>query len=121
MAYSVATYAGHGYAAGSGGTISQSSSKATGVILNQVTGEVTTMGSALAAATVVSFTISNSMAKIGDLVVLNHISGGTMGAYTLNASITVDGSITVNMRNNSAASLSESLVIRYGILKVTTA
>ncbi len=97
---------------GSGGTVTQATNKATGVTLNKQTGEITLNNAALAAGTVVSFTLTNSAITAKDVLVLNHVSGGTLGEYGLNAACAA-GSAVIYVRNNSAGSLSEALVLRF--------
>jgi hypothetical protein len=108
-----------GYVTGSGGTVTQATSKSTSVTLNKPTGQVTMNNAALAANTTVTFTITNSVIGSGDLLVLNHISGGTAGSYTLNAQSS-SGSATINVRNVTAGSLSEAIVIGFAVIKSTT-
>lgn len=110
---------GLGYTTGAGGAVTQLTSKATTVLLNTVTGTVTTFNDALAAATIVSFTFTNSAIAATDVLILNHKSGGTLGAYTLNASCGA-GSATIYLRNNTAGSLSEALVLSFALIKGVT-
>jgi hypothetical protein len=74
---------------------------------------------ALASATIVSFTFTNSTIAATDNIILNHVTTGTRGAYSLNGQCAA-GSATIYVRNNSAASLSEAIVIRYSIIKGVT-
>jgi hypothetical protein len=53
-------------------------------------------------------------------LVLNHVSGGTFGAYTLNARAAA-GSATIDVRNVTAGSLGEAIVIGYAVVKAVTA
>jgi hypothetical protein len=108
-----------GYAVGAGGTVTQLTSKATTVILNKQTGSITTDAASLAAATTVSFTLTNSTLEAGDVLILNHISGGTAGAYTLNAQCAA-GSASINIRNVTAGALAEAIVIRYAVIKAVS-
>jgi hypothetical protein len=62
-----------GYATGSGGAVVQSSSKSTGVTLDKSNGQITMDAASLSAATVVSFTLTNSTIEAGDIIVMNHI------------------------------------------------
>lgn len=117
---STSATAGVGYAAGAGGEVTQATSKSTGVELNKVCGAITMNGAALAAATIVSFTLTNSAIAASDVLVLNHISGGTVGSYTLNAQAAA-GSATINVRNNTAGSLSEAIVIQFAVIKAVNA
>jgi len=107
---------GVGYATGAGGTVSQSTSKSTGVTLSKASGQITMNNAALAAGTIVSFTLRNTSIAATDLLVLNHISGGTLGAYTLNAACAA-GSAVIYVRNNTARSLSEAIVIQFALIK----
>ena len=107
-----------GYIAGEGGTVAQSSSKSTAVTLNKRCGQITMNGAALAAATTVSFTLTNSTIAATDLLVLNHVSGGTAGSYLLNAQAAA-GSASINVRNITAGSLSEAIVIGFAVVKAS--
>ncbi|RYE40652.1 MAG: hypothetical protein EOP24_40060 [Hyphomicrobiales bacterium] len=111
---------GIGYSAGAGGTVTQATSKSTGVTLSKVSGQITMNGAALAAATIVSFVLTNTAIAAGDVLVLNHVSGGTPGAYSLNARCGA-GSATIDVRNNTAGSLSEAIVIGFTLIKGVTA
>lgn len=101
-----------GYRAGAGGTVTQATSKATGVTLNKQCGDITMHNAALAAATIVSFTLTNSTIAATDVLVLNHVTTGTRGAYGLNAQA-ASGSAVIYVRNNTAGSLGEAIVIRF--------
>jgi hypothetical protein len=105
-----------GYVTGEGGTIAQTTSKSTGVTLNKKCGQITLNNAALAANTTVSFTLTNSTIAATDLLVLNHVSGGTAGAYTLNAQAAA-GSASINVRNVTSGSLSEAIVIGFAVIK----
>lgn len=105
-----------GYITGEGGVVTQATSKATGVTLNKKTGQITLNGAALAASTTVSFVLTNTTIGANDLLVLNHVSVGTFGAYTLNARAAA-GSATIDVRNVTAGSLSEAIVIGFALVK----
>ena len=109
-----------GYATGSGGTVTQVTSKATGVTLSKPTGQITLDAAALAASTTVSFTLTNTVIEAGDILVMNHISGGTAGSYLLNAQ-SAAGSASINVRNISLGSLSEAIVIAFAVIKAVVA
>ena len=112
---------GIGYATGAGGTVTQVTSKSTGVTLSKFSGDITMASAALAADTAVSFTLTNTQIAAGDNLLLNHVSGGTIGAYALNASGTAAGSRVITVRNLTAGSLTEAPVIRFTVLKGVTA
>jgi hypothetical protein len=109
-----------GYATGSGGAVVQSTDKSTGVTLNKSNGQITMDAASLSAATIVSFTLTNSVIEAGDIIVMNHISGGTLGAYIFNAS-TAAGSASINVSNWTSGALAEAIVIRFAVIKVVSA
>jgi len=108
-----------GYGSGAGGTVTQATNKSTGATLNTRCGTVTMNGAELAANTTVSFTLTNSQIEATDVVMLNHASAGTAGAYTLNAQAAA-GSASINVRNVTGGALSEAIVIRFAVIKATT-
>ena len=105
--------------AGVGGTVTQATSKSTGVTLSKPTGQITMNGASLNGGTVVSFVLTNSYIAATDVLALNHLSGGTIGAYTINAQCGA-GSATINIRNNTGGSLSEALVLQFALIKGAT-
>jgi hypothetical protein len=109
-----------GYITGEGGTVTQATSKSTAVTLNKKCGQITMHNASLAADTTVSFTLTNSTLVATDLLVLNHVSGGTAGSYLLNAQAAA-GSASVNVRNITAGSLGEAIVIGFAVVKAVIA
>ena len=104
-----------GYAAGAGGAVTQATSKSTGVSLSKQSGQITMNAAALAASTTVSFTLTNTIIEANDVLILNHVSAGTAGAYTLNAQV-IAGSASINVRNVTLGSLSEAIVIQFIVI-----
>ncbi len=109
-----------GFATGAGGAVSQSTDKSTTVVSNTNTTAITTNAAQLNAATIVSFTFTNSAIASTDQLICTHQSGGTSGAYTINA-FPGTGSAVISVRNNTAGNLSEAIVIRVSILKAVSA
>lgn len=105
-----------GYVVGEGGTVAQATDKSTGVTLSKKCGQITMNAAALAADTTVSFTLTNTEIVATDIIVLNHVSGGTAGSYLLNAQAG-SGSASINVRNITGGSLSEAIVIGFAIVK----
>lgn len=105
-----------GYSAGSGGTQTQATSKSTTVVINEPTGKITMDTAALAANTAVSFTLTCSAIDSNDIVIVQHQSVGQLGAYNCTAT-PASGSATITVRNNSTASLSEAIVLRYAVIR----
>ena len=109
-----------GYITGEGGAVTQATSKSTGVTLDKKCGQITMNAAALAADTTVSFTLTNSTIAATDLLVLNHVSGGTAGSYLLNAQA-ASGSASINVRNITGGSLGEPIVIGFAVIKAAIA
>ena len=113
------TTTGLGFYTGAGGTVTQATSKATSFTLDKMCGQITTAADALGAATIVSSTWTNTLIAATDVVIINHKSGGTLGAYTINVAC-LSGTATLTIRNNTAGSLSEALVLNFVVIKSVT-
>jgi len=114
--------AGIGYATNAGGTVTQLTSKATPVTLNKICGQITMDAASLAHDTVVSFVLNNTTIAAGDVLILNHLSVGSVGRYMLNAQCAAN-SATINVKNanpNSGA-LAEAIVIAFVVIKAVSA
>jgi len=114
--------AGIGYATNAGGTIGQDTSKSNPVTLDKICGQITMNNASLAHDTVVSFVLNNTTIAAGDVLILNHLSGGSVGRYMLNAQCAA-GSATINVKNANPASgaLAETIVIAFVVIKAVTA
>ena len=112
---------GIGYSTGAGGAVTQITSKATGVTIDNVCGQITMHNAALAAAAEVSFTVTNSACATTDCVVVNHDSVGTGGAYCVHAHSIGAGSFAIMVGNMSTGSLSEAIVLNFAIVKAVAA
>jgi hypothetical protein len=106
-----------GYSAAAQGTVTQATDKSTGVTLNKSAGRITMNNAALAGATAVSFTLTNSTISANDAIVVNVSGGGTAAAYTTYISSMTAGSAVVTLRNLTAStSLSEAVVLNFAII-----
>lgn len=106
-----------GYGTGAQGTVTQATSKSTGVTLNKSAGQITMNGAALAAGVAVSFTLTNSLISTKDVIILTIGSGATATAYTVYVSSMAAGSAVITLRNLTAStSLSEAVVVNYAII-----
>jgi len=108
-----------GYGTGSGGTVTQATSKSTSVTLNKPTGKITTTADALASNTTVAFTFNNSLIAATDNVVFTFADGNGY-QYLVWAYNMLAGSCTVALRNITAGSLSQALPINFAIIKGAT-
>ena len=106
-----------GYSAAAQGTVTQATDKSTGVTLNKSAGRITMNNAALAGATAVSFTLTNSLISANDTIIVCVSGGGTAAAYTTYISSTTAGSAVVTLRNLTAStSLSEAVVLNFAII-----
>jgi len=113
--------AGIGYATGAGGTVIQATSKSTGVTLNTVCGRITMDGAALAATTSVSFVLTNSAIATTDVVHVCIDSGASLASYFAVVDAVGAGQCTITLRNYTAGSLSEAVVLNFVVIKAVAA
>ena len=107
-----------GYAAAAQSTVTQATDKSTGVTLDFSAGRITMNDAALAGGAAVSFTLTNSKISVKDVIVLN-VSGGAVAdptAYTVYVSSMAAGSAVITLRNLSATSRSEAVVVNFAII-----
>jgi hypothetical protein len=105
-----------GYASGAQGAVTQGTSKSTGVTVNASMGRITTDSATLNTLTNVTFTLTNSLISVKDVIILNVSSGATSGAYNCWISSMSAGTCTITLRNISAGNLSEAVVINFAII-----
>ena len=116
----VTTTTGLGFYTGAGGMVTQLTTKATPFTLNAMCGQITTAADLLAHSTVVSAVWTNSKIAATDVVIINHKSGGTIGAYVFNVSCGA-GTATLYITNNqTSGTLSEALVLSFVVIKGVT-
>lgn len=118
---------GTGYATGAGGTVTQLTSRTTGVTLNQACGEITLFAGSLAGHEADEFTLTNSEIGANDLVVVNIKSGaaaGTRKYYTIGVTSVSAGSCTISIGNNDngavPATSTDTLVLSFAVVKGVT-
>lgn len=106
-----------GYASAAQGSVTQATDKSTAVTLNKSSGQITMNNASLASATNVSFTLNNNLISSKDVLIVN-VAGGaaTSGTYNVFVSTLGAGTATIVLRNISAGSLSEAVVINYAII-----
>jgi threonine dehydratase len=105
-----------GYAASAQGTVTQATSKSTGVTLNKSAGRITMNGAALGAGASVTFTLTNSTISTNDVIIVNVSGGGTAGAYWPYISSMASGSAVIGLWNSTAGSLSEAVILNFAII-----
>jgi hypothetical protein len=106
-----------GYSADAQGTVTQLTDKSTGVTLNKSAGQITMNNAALGATTNVAFVLTNSTISAKDVVIVN-VAGGTAATTSYNCWVSghAAGSATIVLRNITAGSLSEAVVLNFAII-----
>ena len=108
-----------GYSAAAQGTVTQATDKSTGVTLNKSAGRITMNNAALAGGAVASFVLTNNILSTNDTMIVcvsSNTTGSAAGAYTAYVSYLAAGSALISLRNLSATSYSEAVIINYTII-----
>ena len=116
--------AGIGYAAGAGAAVTQTTSRATGVTVQGVSGTIQTATNSLAAEASAVFVVTNASVAIGDVVIVSIRSG----MVALNTRVTVttvaDGSFKLTVVNGNVASGTAetgAIIINFAVIKAVAA
>jgi hypothetical protein len=112
---------GLGYGAGAGGTVTQATSKSTGVTLNKVCGQITMHNATLNAGAEVGFTVSNSAVAATDVIVPNISGGASFDSYHIGIDDVSAGSFRITLTNVSAGNLGEAVEINFAVIRVVAA
>ena len=110
-----------GYTIGVGGSIpsvTQATSKSTGVTLNAAAGQIVMNNASLANAAVVSFVLTNNQISAGDIPCIAIQSGGTAGGYSIDVTAVATGNCTITIQNISGGALAEAIVMGFALLQV---
>ena len=108
-----------GYSAAAQGAVTQATDKATGVTLNKSAGRITMNNAALAGGAVASFILTNSMISAKDTLIVtvgSNTTGSAAGAYTTYVSYMSAGTALISLRNLSATSYSEAVIINFTVI-----
>ena len=109
---------GIGYGTGAGSTVTQATSKTTGVTLNAASGQITMNNAALTTAPVAGFVLTNSTIEATDTVIVNVASAATsITSYVVGVNAVAAGSCSIFVQNISGNSLSNALVLNFAVLK----
>jgi hypothetical protein len=101
------------------GTVTQGSSRTTGVTLNKLCGNITMFSAAQAADALITFTLTNTFIAATDFLAVQHISATNGGAWGISV-VCGSGSATINVRNVSNASITEATPLRFAVIKAVT-
>lgn len=108
---------GLGYGTGSGGAVTQLTSRTTGVTLNKTNGAIT-LFSAAGSATWQSFTVTNSTVAATDTIVLSQKSGTDL--YQLFVTAVAAGSFRISFATTGGTTV-EQPVFNFAVIKAVTA
>jgi hypothetical protein len=109
--------AGLGYGTGTGGAVTQVTSRTTGVTLNKTNGAITLV-SAAGTATWQSFTVTNSTVAATDVVILSQKSGTDL--YMLEVTAVAAGSFRISFATTGGTS-TEQPVFNFAVIKAVAA
>jgi hypothetical protein len=107
---------GIGYATGAGGTVTQATSRTTGVTINKVSGAIT-MFSAAGSATAASFTVTNSAVAATDVIHLSQKSGTNL--YNFLVTTVAAGSFNITFFTTGGTA-TDAPVINFVVIKGVT-
>lgn len=113
-----------GYPAGTGGTVTQGTSRTTGVTLNKITGEIVLFATTIAGHDADEFTLTNSTIEANDVFVLSIKSGvaaATRKYYQVHVVSVSAGSCVISVGNIDNAAIptvgTDAPVIQFVVLK----
>lgn len=112
-----ATSLGYPVSSGTGGTITQITSKSTPVTLNKICGQITTNSASLAAATGVVFTVNNNTVAATDVIIVNISSVTNSSTYVTQVVNVAAGSFNILLRNITGVSQSEAVTLNFAVIK----
>ena len=113
----VTSAAGLGYGTGSGGTVTQATSRTTGVTLSKPTGAIT-MFSAAGSVVAATFTVTNTLVAATDTIILNQKSGTNL--YVLLVTAVAAGSFNITFYTTGGIA-TDAPEINFSLIKGVTA
>jgi hypothetical protein len=113
-----------GYPTGTGGTVTQGTSRTTGVTLNKITGEIVLFASSLAGHEADEFTLTNSAIEANDVIMLcikSGVAAPTRKYYQVQVLAVAAGSCVIAVGNIDNATIpsagTESPILQFVVLK----
>jgi hypothetical protein len=106
-----------GYLVGASVTQGSGSGKATSVIIDSLTGKITTDADSLSANTVVRFDVNNSTIKPNDTIIVNRLGGGSASSYQVWCDRVISGLFSICIRNITGGALAEAIVIQFSVIR----
>ena len=108
-----------GYQTGAGGSVTQATSRTTGVTLNKSCGAITLFSTTTAAAQLDTFTLTNSLIAAGDVVAVS-VKTAT-GVYLVSVTAVAAGSCKISVFTPAAVGSAEAPVLNFAIVKAVAA
>ena len=108
-----------GYATTSGGTVTQATSRTTGVTLSKPSGAITLFSTTTTAGQVTTFTVTNTLVIASDTVVVSQKSG--TGIYFAAVTNVAAGSFNISIHTPAAVIGAEAPVFNFAIVRGATA
>jgi hypothetical protein len=98
-------------------TVTQATSKSTGVTCQGTSGVITMNAAGLATVTSVQFTVTDAAVAATDTIAVSIASGATASSYQVAVEAVAAGSFKVNLRNYTGGTLSEAVVLNFKVVK----
>ena len=112
----LATYStGLGYGVGSGGTVTQATSKVTAVTLNKPTGTITMAADSMAPGAVVGFSLFSWVFAADDVIIVN--VAASVVDYSVWGTVVTNGRADVYLKNISAGTHADAVPIKFALIK----
>ena len=105
-----------GYSTGAGGTVTQATSKTTGVAINKPSGRITMHNAALAAGASVVFAVFNSTVAGHSILLSGEYNTVDPSSYRIELAYSGAGQFAIRVTNITAGSLSQALDINFCII-----
>lgn len=107
-----------GFTTGAGGTVTQTTSRTTGVTLNKPSGQITLVAASIPGLSSQEFTLTNSFIAATDVVLVSFASGLTATTYDVTVTATANGSCKISVHNvNNSATPTDTPVINFVVFK----
>lgn len=107
-----------GFTTGNGGTVTQITSRTTGVTLNAPSGQITLVAGSISGLSSQEFTLTNSYIAATDVVLVSFGSGLTATTYDVTVTETSAGSCKISVHNvNNSATPTDTPVINFVVFK----
>jgi hypothetical protein len=109
---------GFGYTTGAGGTVTQATSRTTGVTLSKVCGQIALFSTTTTEGQVTTFLVTNTLVALTDNVLVTQQSGAGVYFFSLNVNA---GSVQISVYTPIAVTVAEAPILNFAVIKSVTA